>query len=193
MLLQRSHAAIWGKADPGETVTVTLGSKSAKTTADNNGKWRVNLDGLEPGIAGEMRIQGKNAITVQNVAVGDVWLCSGQSNMQMAIGSDAGLKGVLNSEQEIAAAQYPLIWMFSIPRTASDTPLEEVDGKWEVCTPETVSPWSATAYFFGRQLHKDLNLPIGLIHASKGGTYAQAWTPNDECLRGQELIIDMIS
>ena len=183
MLLQRAHAAVWGKADPGEAVTVQLGQSVAKTTADAQGRWRVALDGLRPGVAGEMTISAKNTLTVHNVAVGDVWVCSGQSNMQMGVVVATGLKGVNNFQQEISAADYPLIRMFSVPRTGSDTPLEEVNGKWEVCTPATVSTWSAVGYFFGRQLHRDLQLPIGLIHSSWGGSFAQAWTPR-EILQG---------
>jgi len=185
MLLQRSEAAVWGKADPGEAVTVKLGATVAKTTAGQDGNWRVKLEGLQPGIAGDMTVSGKNNLTVQNVAVGDVWVCSGQSNMEMPLTAAGGKygwnsnRGVLNFEQEIAAANFPKIRMFTVPEKASETPLEEVVGKWEVCSPENVPHWSATGYFFGRQLHQDLGLPIGLIHASWGGTPAQAWTPTD--------------
>ena len=183
MLLQKPMAAVWGKADPGEQVTVKLGAVSAKTTANKDGKWRVKLEGLKSGIVGEMTISGKNKLTIQNVAVGDVWVCSGQSNMQMSLAKTDWNKGAINSEQEIAAANYPGIRMFTVPRKTSTTPLEEVDGKWEVCSPGTVGPWSATGYFFGRQLHQDLHLPIGLIHTSWGGTPAQSWTPA-EVLQG---------
>lgn len=177
MLLQQPQSAVWGKADPGEQVKVKLGKVVAKTTADPDGNWRVKLDGLTPGLAGSMTVSGKNTLTIQNVAVGDVWVCSGQSNMEVPV------LGMLNDHQEIAAANYPQLRMFTVPRTGSETPLAEVDGKWEVCTPETVSQWSATGYYFGRQLHQDLKTPIGLLHASWGGTLAQHWTPSD-CLEG---------
>ena len=177
MLLQRAQAAVWGKADPGEAVTVKLGTTIAKATAGQDGNWRVKLDGLQPGLAGEMTITGKNSLTVHNVAVGDVWVCSGQSNMEMPVQRSG------NFEQESAAAKFPLIRMFTVPRKPSETPLDEVVGKWEVCTPEVVAKWSAAGYFFGRQLHQDLGLPIGLIHTSWGGTMAQAWTPT-EVLQG---------
>ena len=177
MLLQSSKATVWGKADPGEAVTVKLGATVLKTTAGQDGNWRVMLEGLKPGIAGDMTVSGKNNLTVKNVAVGDVWVCSGQSNMEMTVVRSG------NSEQEIAAANFPQIRMFTVPRTASETPLEEVVGKWEVCEPANVPHWSAVGYFFGRKLHQDLAIPVGLLHTSWGGTSAQAWTPT-EVLQG---------
>ena len=184
LLLQSGHAAVWGQADPGEKVTVTLGKTAASATADKDGKWRVALNGLKPGVAGAMTVEGKNKLTIQNVAVGDVWVCSGQSNMDMCITpSGEYYHGVLNYEKEIADANHPQLRMFTVSKKSSETPLAEVPGKWEACAPETVAHWSATGYFFGRQLHQDLKIPIGLIHASWGGTPAQAWTPA-EVLQG---------
>ena len=177
MLLQSSKATVWGKADPGEAVTVKLGATVLKTTAGQDGNWRVMLEGLKPGIAGDMTVSGKNNLTVKNVAVGDVWVCSGQSNMEMTVVRSG------NFEQEIAAANFPQIRMFTVPKTASETPLEEVVGKWEVCEPANVPHWSAVGYFFGRKLHQDLAIPVGLLHTSWGGTSAQAWTPT-EVLQG---------
>jgi sialate O-acetylesterase len=179
MLLQRSKAAVWGKADPGEALTVKLGVAVARTTADKNGNWRIKLEGLEAGIAGTMIVSGKNKLAVQNVAVGDVWICSGQSNMEMTVGMTPGYRGVLNQEQEIATAKFPQIRMFTVPRKSSETPLEDVAGKWEICTPDTVPHWSAVGYFFGRQLHQDLGIPIGLINSAWGGTSIFAWTPTE--------------
>ena len=184
MLLQRSQAAVWGKADPNETVVVELGGISAKATADKDGSWRVKLNGLNPGLAGTMTIAGKNTITLQNVTVGDVWVCSGQSNMSMWVGPVTtpgawrGYKGVVNFEKEISSAQFPQIRMFQAVPTMSETPVDEVQGQWKVCTPENVKTWSAVGYFFARQLHQDLGIPIGMIHSSWGGTSAQDWTPS---------------
>ena len=182
MLLQQPVAAVWGKADPGEQVIVKLGTATAKATADKDGKWRVKLDGLKSGVVGEMTIAGKNTLTIQNVAVGDVWVCSGQSNMEMMVTKTAWSNGANNFEQEIASANYPKIRMFTVVKKPSPTPLEEVEGKWEVCSPETVGHWSATGFFFGRQLHQDLGQPIGLLHTSWGGTPIQAWMPTEVLL-----------
>ncbi len=173
MLLQQSKAVIWGKADPGEEVTVKLGKVSAHATAGKDGKWSVKLPGLKPGVAGNLTVTGKNTLTVSNVAVGDVWVASGQSNMEFHV------KTGLDAAREIASAGSPEIRMFTVPRKASNTPLDEVAGKWEPCTPATVPNWSAVGYFFARQLHGDLGTPIGVIHTSWGGTPAQWWTPLD--------------
>jgi sialate O-acetylesterase len=181
MLLQNSKAAVWGKANPGEKITAKLGKISAQTTAGKDGKWRVMLEGLTAGIAGDLTVSGNNTLTVKNVAVGDVWFCSGQSNMEFPI-----VRG-LNAPEEIASASFPNIRMFTVERKPSDTPIEEVGGHWDVCIPQTVPKWSAVGYFFGRKLHHDLGIPIGLIHSSWGGTPAQAWTPESVLQANAEL------
>lgn len=177
-VLQQGRAAVWGKADPGEKVTVTLGKTSARATAGPDGQWRVELKGLLPGEAGAMTVEGKNRLTVRNVAVGDVWFCSGQSNMEMHVAKGSWRKdgGVLDAESEIAAANHPLLRSFNVPRVSSETPVPELQGQWEVCTPQTVGRWTAVGYFFGRQLHRDLKIPVGLIKSAVGGTPAQEWT-----------------
>ncbi len=180
MLLESTKAVVWGKADPGEKVTVKLGKSEAHATADKDGRWSVKLLGLQPGTPGELTVSGKNNLTVKNVAVGDVWVCSGQSNMEMTLKCGHHPSGgVANFDQEIAAANHPDIRMFTVPKKASETPVEDLEGKWEVCTPDVVAKWSAVGYFFGRKLNQDLKLPIGLIHTSWGGTPAQSWTPSD--------------
>jgi sialate O-acetylesterase len=171
VLLQDSKANVWGKADPGEKVTVTLGDKTASTAADETGKWSVKLEGLKPGSGKEMTIGGKNTITVENVAVGEVWVASGQSNMEMAV------KAAANSEQEIAAAKFPDIRVFTVTKKGSVTPLDDCTGKWEVATPENTGHFSAVGYFFIRELNQKLKQPIGLIHTSWGGTPVETWIP----------------
>ena len=117
-----------------------------------------------------MAIAGKNSLTVRDVLVGEVWVGSGQSNMAMPVDRSN------NAEQEKSAANYPGIRFFDVKRTVSDTPLEDVSGSWKLCSPETVGPASAAGYFFSRDLHQKLKIPIGFIHSSWGGTPVQAWT-----------------
>ena len=171
VLLQDSKANVWGTADAGEKVTVTLGDRKASATADENGKWSVKLEGLAPGTGKEMTVAGKNTLTVENVAIGEVWLASGQSNMQMAVNES------MNAGQEIAAAKFPDIRVFTVTRIGSKTPLDDCTGKWEIATPETAGHFSAAGYFFSRELHQKLKQPVGLIHASWGGTPCETWIP----------------
>ncbi len=171
VLLQDAKANVWGTADAGEKVTVKLGDKTAATTADQNGKWSVKLENLAPGSGKEMTVAGKNTITVKNVAVGEVWIASGQSNMEMAV------KGAMNSEQEIVAAKFPGIRVFTVTKKGSKTPLDDCTGKWEPATPENAGHFSAVGYFFSREIHAKLKQPVGLIHTSWGGTPCETWIP----------------
>jgi len=171
MVLQKSaEVPIWGKADAGEKVTVSIGDQRAVTTADSNGKWMVKLSLLEAGGSFDVNIVGNNTITLSNVLVGEVWVCSGQSNMQWAV------KSSLNAEQEIAEAKYPKLRLFSVKRVVADEPLKDTEGSWVECSPETIEWFSAAGYFFGRKLHQELDVPVGLIHTSWGGTPAESWT-----------------
>ena len=171
MVLQRDEAVpIWGWAEPGEKVIVTLAVQSKATTADEGGRWSVKLDALKAGGPYVLKVQGKNTIEKTDVLVGEVWLCSGQSNMAMTVDRAA------NKDEEIHAANYPHIRMLQVARDPADTPQNDCKGQWQVCSPDTVGLYSATAYFFGRELHKELNVPIGLINASWGGSKIQAWT-----------------
>jgi len=173
MVLQRGKKVpIWGWAEPGEEVKVRgswqwLGTS---TKADKNGKWMVKVQTPKAPGPYKITITGNNAITINNVLAGEIWVCSGQSNMQW------GLWTVNNAKEEIAAANYPDIRLFTVEREAALEPRRDCKGKWELCSPETVPGFSAAAYFFGRQLHKELNVPVGLIHSSWGGTCAEAWT-----------------
>jgi sialate O-acetylesterase len=184
MVLQRGvKCPIWGMADPGEQVSVSLevASSLVKSTyitdvvrADKDGKWKASLD-IAPVWAGfpcKLRFRGKNTITLENVYIGDVWICSGQSNMEMP------LSRTHNAEEVIAKSGNPEIRLFTVPKNASDKPLSGFKGdpKWVECNPDTVKSFTAVGYFFGRDLQKALNVPIGLIHTSWGGTRAEAWT-----------------
>jgi len=171
MVLQRGMPVpVWGWAEAGEKVTVTLCGQSKAATAGANGKWSVKLDALEAGGPHVLKVQGKTAVEVTDVLIGEVWLGSGQSNMAMSV------RGCDNFEKEQADANLPGIRMLTVGRKPAETPQDNCQGAWQVCTSQTVGGFSATAYFFGRKLHKDLGVPVGLINSSWGGTPVQSWT-----------------
>ena len=170
VLQQGMPAPIWGWADPGGKVTVTIAGQTKSATADAKGKWKVTLGPLKAGGPFVLKVQGKNAVEIKNVLVGEVWVCSGQSNMQMSV------KGSANSQQEIAAAKYPSIRLFTVPRTSATKPQADCKGKWVACSPQTVAGFSAVGYFFGRAVHKARKVPVGLINTSWGGTPSETWT-----------------
>jgi len=173
MVLQRGVVLpVWGKAAPGEMISVAFAGQHKEGKAGKDGSWLVKLDPLtastEPA---ELTVTGKSSITLSNVVVGEVWLCSGQSNMELKVSAAA------NADKEISDAQFPAIRLLSVPRIPSYSPLKEMQGaQWKVCSPKTVGSFSAVAYFFGRDLHQELGVPIGLIDSSWGGTYAEFWT-----------------
>ena len=170
MLLQRNAPVrIFGQATPGEPVSVTFRGQTARVAADPLGRWEVWLQPMTPAAASDMTIQGTNTITVRDVLVGDVWIGSGQSNMQWAVRQSD------NAQTEIASAACPDIRLFYVPRKPTPAPVDDVEAKWTVCSPETVGEFSAVLYYFGRELNRDLKTPIGLIHSSWGGTPIAAW------------------
>lgn len=176
MVIQRdAKPLIWGWADPGGVVSVAIDGQEVRVGVDASGEWRARLRPIPTGGPYTLSVRGQDEIVVSNVLVGDVWIASGQSNMQMPV--KVGNYGVNNGDAEIAAADYPSLRLFSVPRVTSFEPLEDTgsDG-WQVCSPDSVPAFSAVAYFFGRQLNEDLNVPIGMIHTSWGGTPAEAWT-----------------
>ena len=172
MVIQRGiEAPYWGKADPGEEVTVMLAGREARTTANEKGRWMVKIGPFEAGGPHELTIAGKNTLTFKNVLAGEVWVCSGQSNMQWSVRQSSA------ADAEIGQANVPNIRLFYVPRTVAETPQEDVRASWEECAPRTTEGFSAVAYFFGWELHKAYGgLPIGLIHTSWGGTASEAWT-----------------
>jgi sialate O-acetylesterase len=178
VLQQGMKVNIWGTADPGERVTVTLGDQQASGVAESRGQWKVKLGPLSPGGPFTMTIAGKNTITLHDVLVGEVWVCSGQSNMEMPVGTNpqGWSSGVANYQDEMARADYPGLRMFTVQKAVADKPQHELNGYWVVARPETVGEFSAVGYFFGRELLKALNVPIGMIHSSWGGTPAESWT-----------------
>jgi sialate O-acetylesterase len=179
VLQQNVPVTVWGWADPGEKVTVTVGGQKKEVTAGDNGKWRVKLEALKAGGGPvELTAQGKdNTVALKDVLVGEVWLCSGQSNMEWS------LKQSKNATEEVAAANYPKIRLFTVPKSTPDKPLEDLKRsdatKWDVCSPETAPEFSGVGYFFGRDLHQALDVPVGLIDSSWGGTPAESWAAWD--------------
>ena len=172
MVLQaEAKSNVWGWADPQEKVTVTFADKKGEATAGADGKWSVRLADLKAGTSGDLTVAGTNTIALKNVIVGEVWVASGQSNMEFAVG------GSMNKEAEIAAANFPQVRMFTVKRIAKDQPQEDCAGKWEITTPAVVGRFSAVGYFFARHLHEKLKQPVGIIHTSWGGTPAEHWTP----------------
>jgi sialate O-acetylesterase len=164
---------VWGTADAGEKVTVTLNEEHQSATAGPDGRWKVTMAPLKAGAACELSVAGTNTITLKNLLVGEVWVGSGQSNMEFT------LKGANNAAQEAAGAAFPKIRLFTVPKKVADSPLSDCTGSWVECTPETALKFSAVAYFFGRELHQTLGVPVGLIHTSWGGTPAEAWTSHE--------------
>jgi sialate O-acetylesterase len=178
VLQQGMKVNIWGTADPGESVTVTLGDQRVSTEADGGGQWKVKLGPLNAGGPFTMTIAGKNTIALHDVLVGEVWVCSGQSNMEMPVGMNAeGWSGdVTNYQDEIAHGDHPRLHLFTVQKAVAGKPQRDVKGYWVVARPQTVAGFSAVGYFFGRELVKVLNVPVGMIHSSWGGTPAEAWT-----------------
>ena len=177
VLQQREPIQIWGWADPGTTVTVTLADNSATRNIGSDGKWSVILPARKAGGPYDLKIVSNKGegLTIKDLLIGEVWVCSGQSNMEM------GMTAIDKAQEEIAAANYPNIRLFLIPKKAAETPQTDVEASWKVCTPDAVKEggwggFSAAAYFFGRKLHKELNVPVGVIETAWGGTQAEPWT-----------------
>jgi sialate O-acetylesterase len=190
MVLQQGMSVpVWGTAGPGEQVVVSLGQHKQTTTAGPDGKWMVRLADVETGGPFEMTVTGRNTLTVKDIYVGEVWLCSGQSNMDMTVArEDRYWCGVQNEAEEVAATKYSLIREFKVRLKMTDTPQTDVEGQWVVCSPQTVGRFSATAYFFARELHKKLNVPVGLVTSSYGASTAEAWTSRTALEARPELV-----
>lgn len=171
VLQQRRPVPVWGWARPGEKITVTLRGTTRRAITDSNGRWRVLLPVMTAGGPFNLTVSGTRTIVLKDVLVGEVWVMSGQSNMNFQ------LRRAKGGEQEAAAAgNYSQIRLFTVPLTSATTPQENVASSWQLCTPETAGDFSAVAYFFGKELHRKLSVPIGLIHTSWPGTTAEEWT-----------------
>jgi sialate O-acetylesterase len=173
MVLQRDVAVpVWGWAGAGERVTVTFAGQTKTATADAKGKWLVKLEPM-PASAEPRVMEVSGSAKIQNVLVGEVWLCSGQSNMAWTVSSSKDF------ETEKAAAKSPAVRMFREDSGPNPSAQEKCSGRWSVCSPDTVGGFSATAYFFGREVHQKLAVPVGLINSSVGGTPIESWTSRD--------------
>jgi len=184
ILQQKSQAAVWGWAEPGEEISIKADwlSRAALTKADDKGNWMVKLKTPQAGGPYGLTIEGNNKIILQNVMIGEVWICAGQSNMEM------GIEAVNNARQEIEAADYPNIRLFHVKHNICIEPTREIEGKWYPCSPNSIlsegdwAGFSAAAYFFGRYIHKELAVPVGLISTSWGGSPAESWTSKEMLL-----------
>lgn len=172
MVVQRGLPVhLWGMAAPHENISATFRSETNSTSADDLGRWSLYLSPGEAGGPFELTVKGTNTIELHDVLVGDVWVASGQSNMEFPV------KDAANAAEEIAAAQYPRIRIFRAEHTPSDYPRSNVEAKtWTPCTPATVTDSSAVAYFFARDLYQKMNVPIGLVETFWSGTAAESWT-----------------
>jgi len=179
VLQQKAEVTIWGWSTPEieVNVTTTWGTDS-KTKSNKEGKWTLKLQTVTAGGPYEITINaGDKTKVVKDVLIGEVWLASGQSNMEMPLKGYSTTSGIDNSKEEIASSDYPLIRMFTVARKKSFTPEEDCEGEWLLSNPNNSKEFSATAYFFAKKLYKKLNVPVGIINSSWGGTPAEAWTP----------------
>jgi sialate O-acetylesterase len=182
MVLQRDKPLpIWGWAEPGEEVTVAFAGQSKSTKADRQGNWKVTLEPVQAdGKSHEMTIKGETTITLKDVLIGEVWIGSGQSNMEWS------LAATQKAKEAIAAAKHPNIRLFHVrsgiatPRALRDVPVVDRPVSWHACTPQTVPGFSGVLYYFGRKLHQDLDVPIGLINSSWGGSRIEPWTVTEK-------------
>jgi len=188
MVLQRDHLIpIWGWADANEKIEIRFNKQLKSTKADKNGKWIIRLNAENAGGPYELSVKGKNHLVLKNVLVGEVWICSGQSNMAFTVNE------AINAEKEINDAEYPFIRHFNVDRGVSSLPKDDVkSGKWEVSTKKTVGNFTAVGYFFAKKLYEELKIPIGLINTSWGGTGSETWTSR-EAFESSEEFASMIA
>jgi len=171
MVLQRGREIlIWGKADPGEKLTVSLAGRDATSTADAQGAWSVRLPALSAGGPFTLTIQGNKQVTIKDVMIGEVWIASGQSNMTYSLSGSAG------AAEEVPQANYPQVRLFTIPRRIAVTPQQDtLPAHWELCTPDNAKGFSAVGYYFAREIYRKLGVPIGVVESAWPGTAIQDW------------------
>ncbi len=182
VLQQQTDVAIWGVAEKNATVKVTSSwnDKKYETKTADDGRFKLKISTPKAGGPYSVTISDGKALTLENVLIGEVWVCSGQSNMQMPVKGNVN-QPIIGSMEAILSSPNPNMRFFSTARTASLTPLDDFNGKWDICERETTAEFSATAYFFGLMLQKTLNVPVGLIHSSWGGTAIEPWMSEGSC------------
>ena len=174
MALQKDKIInVWGFASPGEKVTIDINGNHAECVTNENGRWQTELSPMEAGGPYEMRIQGSNVIAIKNVLIGEVWLCSGQSNMEFKMSNSKG------AGEEIAKADFPSLRLFMVKHNTTEDLQNDCEGEWIECTPETIGEYSAVAYYFAKNLMNNIDAPVGLIQSTRGGTPAEAWTSKE--------------
>ena len=184
MVLQRNiKTPIWGWASPGEKITIRFNKQTKKIIAPSSGRWKVELNAQKEGGPYQLRIDGTNSIVIKDVLIGDVWICSGQSNMEFPVAITK------NAKEEIKNANYPLIRYFGVPKTVSLQPEKDMNGgKWQAVTPAHVKSFTAVGYFFARALYQELNVPIGIISSNIGGTVIETWISKDAFEKNKDFV-----
>jgi len=177
-VLQRGKPVpVWGSASPSDSITVTFHGASAKTTAGANGRWKLTIGPFDASAEpADLVVAGQNTITLHDIVVGDVWLCSGQSNMEFTVDDGGGAYRVDRFNTEVAAAHFPMIRQLKVERTVAMAPAESVKTSgWVAASPNTVNSFTAVGYFFARDIHQALGVPIGIIDSPWGGTPIESW------------------
>ena len=189
VLQQNKEVVIWGWASPAEKVKITgsWNNQSVETTTSRGAKWKALIQTPSAGGPFTITIEGQSTIMLENVLIGEVWVCSGQSNMESSATHGYSFN---NAKEEIANSDYPNIRLFHVEKATSDSRQEDLTGTWTVCRPETMKTFSGVAYFFGRELNQKLDVPIGLIHSSWGGTAAEVWTDKEVINADPELLVN---
>lgn len=185
VLQQNSDVAIWGWSNPGETVKIVTSWNSkdtVKVKANNSSKWETTIKTIAAGGPYSIQILGSSKVEIKNVMLGEVWICSGQSNMEWSVNSK-----IINGEEEAAKANHPDIRIFHVQKIGAEFPQQTCNASWAVCTPETMRSTSAIGYFFARELQQKLNVPVGIIVSAWGGTPAEVWIEKSRIENNPEL------
>lgn len=183
MVLQRNKLIpVWGWAAPNEKITVSFNKQVKTAKADKAGQWKLTLDPEQAGGPWQLTVKGKNSLTINNILVGEVWICSGQSNMEWTVSNSN------NKDEEIKNANFPQIRHFKVPNKVATSPQKDLSGgEWKICSPQTVADFTAVGYFFARDLYEQLQVPIGLINTSWGGTMVETWISKEAFENSEEF------